>query len=204
MKSDLKAEFCERLRETNREGIENVITFLEEKGFFLSPASSRFHLNSESGLLVHSLNVCDAAMDIREIAIRRDPSLEKQLPMDSVIIASLLHDVCKTDIYKPISSKLKFLMKLWPGSPAYHTDYGNLPLGHGEKSVIYLMQNGLKLNNDEIMAIRWHMGAWDISFQGGSCLGNYNKAKHLCPLVTVIQCADEMATNIMECRPTLK
>lgn len=57
MKSDLKAEFCGRLRETKREGIENVITFLEEKGFFLAPASSRFHLNSESGLLVHSLNV---------------------------------------------------------------------------------------------------------------------------------------------------
>ena len=32
MESDLKAEFCERLRETNREGIENVIAFLEEKG----------------------------------------------------------------------------------------------------------------------------------------------------------------------------
>jgi hypothetical protein len=204
MKSELKTEFCERLRETNREGIENIIAFLEEKGFFLAPASSRFHFNSESGLLVHSLNVCDAAMDIREIAIRRDPSLEKQLPMDSVIIASLLHDVCKTDIYKPISRKLKFLMKLWPGSPTYHTDYGYLPLGHGEKSVIYLMQNGLKMSNDEIMAIRWHMGAWDISFQGGSSLGNYNKAKHLCPLVTVIQCADEMTTNIMECRPTLK
>ncbi len=37
-----------------------------------------------------------------------------------------------------------------------------------------------------------------MSFQSGSALGNYNKAKQVCPLLTLIQCADEMATNIIE------
>ncbi len=198
MMNDLKSVFCERLRNTKREGIEKIISLLEQQGFFTAPASSRFHLSSEGGLVQHSLNVCDAAMDIREITVRRNPSLEKQLPEDSVVIAALLHDVCKMDIYKPISSKLKYLMKLWPGAPSYNIDYGDFPLGHGEKSVIILLQNGLKLTNDEMLAIRWHMSAWDLSFQGGSSLGNYNKAKHLCPLLIVIQCADEMATSLME------
>jgi len=193
-----KREFCERLRKTGREGMEGIILLLEEQGFFKAPASSRHHLNREGGLLEHSLNVCDAALDIREMAISRNPSMAERLPEDSVVIAALLHDVCKMDIYKKISNPSKYAMKFWPGSPAYHTDYGDFPLGHGEKSVILLMQNGLKLTNDEIMAIRWHMSAWDLSFQSGISLGNYNKAKQICPLLTVIQCADEMATSILE------
>jgi len=56
------------------------------------------------------------------------------------------------------------------------------------------------MTDDEIIAIRWHMSAWDLSFQSGSSLGNYSKAKNICPLLTVIQSADETATSIMECR----
>ena len=100
-----KGEFCQRLRSTNRDGVEKIITFLEDSGFFGAPASSRFHLNYEGGLVEHSLNVCDVAMDIREVMVRKNANLEERLPVDSVVIASLLHDTCKADIYHPVSGK---------------------------------------------------------------------------------------------------
>jgi hypothetical protein len=36
-----------------------------------------------------------------------DGSLAMELPKDSIIIASLLHDACKADIYKPVIKKHK-------------------------------------------------------------------------------------------------
>jgi hypothetical protein len=39
-------------------------------------------------------------MFLREQVIQRKPELEEQLPLDSVAICALLHDTCKTDIYK--------------------------------------------------------------------------------------------------------
>ena len=93
-----REHFIEKLKSTKREGIENTIAELEGLGFFAAPASSRFHLNCEGGLVEHSMNVCNVALDIREVMIARDPSLAGKLPIDSIIIAALLHDTCKADI----------------------------------------------------------------------------------------------------------
>ena len=41
----------------------------------------------------------------------------------------------------------------------------NCPIGHGEKSVSFI-QNYISLTILEKMAIRWHMGPWDISTYG--------------------------------------
>ncbi|MBO5929661.1 MAG: glucuronate isomerase, partial [Clostridia bacterium] len=40
------------------------------------------------------------AVMLREQMIRMKPELEQKLPMESIIIASLLHDACKSNIYK--------------------------------------------------------------------------------------------------------
>lgn len=69
MKVDIKAnkeEFLELLRSTKRDGIEDVITDLEELGFFTAPASAGHHLNVEGGLVLHSINTCKAALAIWE------------------------------------------------------------------------------------------------------------------------------------------
>ena len=54
---NLKNQFIELLRSTKREGIENLIKFLEKSDFFTAPSSTRFHGAYKGGLLVHSLNV---------------------------------------------------------------------------------------------------------------------------------------------------
>ena len=48
----MKEKFLELLRSTNREGIEEIIKFMEEStDFFTAPASTRFHGDHEGGLL---------------------------------------------------------------------------------------------------------------------------------------------------------
>lgn len=195
---DNKTEFLELLRSTKREGIEYVIEDLENLGFFKAPASTRFHLNSEGGLLQHSINVCHSALKLREIYIAEDDTLREALPKDSVIISALLHDVCKSDIYKPCTKKQKNCFGMWEEVPGYEVDYSNFPMGHGEKSVIMLLLSGLEMTDAEMLAIRWHMTAWDLPFQSADAKSNFNKAKELHPLISLIQAADGLSSNITE------
>ncbi|MBP5398526.1 MAG: HD family phosphohydrolase [Bacteroidales bacterium] len=195
----MKDKFEQLLRSTGREGVDIVLRNLDKLGFFQAPASTVFHLNCEGGLLEHSLNVCDMALMLREQLIARDASLEKRLPMDSVIIVSLLHDVCKSEIYKKGKRNKKNPdTGRWEEVDTYEVDYSACPLGHGEKSVIRLLQWGFKLSMDEILAIRWHMNAWDLPFQSAEMKGNCSAAKDKAPLCALLQCADGLASGILE------
>ena len=193
-----KTKLKEMLLSTNRVGMVKVIERLEEQGFFKAPASTKFHLNYEGGLLEHSMNVCDMALELHEVMIRKKEGLHNSLPKESVVIAALLHDVCKADIYKPAVKRQKNEHGVWCDVPGYDVDYSNFPLGHGEKSVIWLLQNGLKMTTDEMMAIRWHMTAWDLPMQSPEHKESLNAAQAKTPLVSLIQLADGMATGLME------
>lgn len=194
----MRDRFIQLLRETNRKGIENVIQHLDELGFFTAPASARFHLSRPGGLLEHSLNVFDAATMIRDGLISRFPDLEAQLASDSIAICTLLHDVCKSDIYKPAIVSRKNALGYWEKHDGYQVDYSDLPLGHGDKSVIMLLSWGLEMRTEEMLAIRWHMSAWDLAFQSPEQKACIETAKAKTPLVTLIQCADGIASGIME------
>lgn len=194
----MKKEFIELLLSTGREGMEQVIVELGKLGFFDAPASTKFHLNKVGGLLEHSMNVCKVALRLRDMMIEMNPGLDSQLPMDSVIIASLLHDACKCDIYKPKVSYKRNSEGKWDQIPGFEADYSNMPLGHGEKSVIMLQMWGLKLTLDEILAIRWHMTAWELAFQSPEQKANLNAARAKTPLCTIIQTADGLSSSILE------
>ncbi|MDY5091339.1 MAG: HD family phosphohydrolase [Prevotella sp.] len=201
MKVDIKAnkeEFLELLRSTKRDGIEDVITDLEELGFFTAPASAGHHLNVEGGLVLHSINTCKAALAIWEGMKPLEPSLATEVKRDSIIIASLLHDVCKSDIYKRSVKKRKNALGQWEDCEGYKVSYKDFPMGHGEKSVILLLCSGLDLSDDEMLAIRWHMGAWGINMNSYEDERCYDTARALYPLVSIIQTADGLAAAILE------
>lgn len=195
---NLKQQFQEKLLSTNREGMENVIKHLERLGFFTAPASTKFHLNVQGGLMQHSWNVCNTALMLREQMIQMKSELAERLSEDSVIIASLLHDVCKSNIYKETILNRKNDQGVWEKVPGYDVDYSALPLGHGEKSVIMLLALGLKLTRDEMLAIRWHMTAWELAFQSPEQKGNLQKAREIAPLCVLIQAADGLSSALLE------
>jgi hypothetical protein len=75
-----------------RQGIDDLINYLETSNYFHSPASTKYHNVFEGGLCQHSLNVT------REFS-RENSKWQKPLPQDSVIICGLCHDLCKTGVY---------------------------------------------------------------------------------------------------------
>ena len=195
---NLKQQFQEKLLSTKRDGMENVIKHLERLGFFTAPASTKFHLSVKGGLMEHSWNVCNTALMLREQMIQMKPELADKLPKESVVIASLLHDVCKSNIYKDAILNRKNDQGYWEKVPGYEVDYSSLPLGHGEKSVIMLLTLGLKLTKDEMLAIRWHMTAWELAFQSPEQKSNLQKAREIAPLCAIIQAADGLSSALLE------
>lgn len=195
---ECKEEFIEMLRSTGRDGIDDVIEYLEEAGFFTAPASAGHHLNVEGGLVKHSLNTAKAALAIWEGMKKLEPSLETEVKRDRIIIAALLHDVCKSDIYKRSVKKRKNKLGLWEDSEGYKVSYKNFPMGHGEKSLVVVLLSGLELYDDEMLAIRWHMGAWGVNQNSFEDVRNFDTAQKLYPLVAIVHAADCMAANVME------
>ena len=181
----MKTQFLQLLRSTNRQGVENVIAWLNQSDFFEAPASTMFHGNYAGGLLEHSMNVALLANDIREMMIRRKPEIVNQVSRENIIIAALLHDICKANVYQKATKYRKDKNNAWETYDSYNVDYSELPLG-------------LQLTNDEILAIRWHMTAWELPFQSNEAKANLSTAKDQCPLLTIIQTADGLASAILE------
>ena len=81
-------QLFEKLSE-RKEQILDFKAFLEKETCWLtSPASTRFHLNIEHGLLVHSVGTTYNALKIKE-------SLAPDLADESVVISALFHDLGK-------------------------------------------------------------------------------------------------------------
>lgn len=175
-----KERFIGLLKEIKRDGIEKLISNLEKSDFFTAPASTQYHDSVKGGLCKHSLNVYEklTAVDIPNTS------------MESMILVALLHDVCKIGFYKVSSRNVKNEKGLWESVPYYSID-DSLPLGHGEKSVIMLLQD-IKLTVEEMMAIRWHMAGYEPK-------ENYNalsKAFSEFPLALELHIADMRATYL--------
>lgn len=193
-----KEEFNALLRQVNREGTDYLIEDLENLGFYDAPASTRFHLDSDGGLVVHSLNTCKAGLFLREKMIAMKPELKGLLLEDSVIVATLLHDVCKADVYKKVVKRRKDQFGNWKDVKGYDVDYSNFPMGHGEKSAIVVLRSGFDIHDDELLAIRWHMTAWDLAFQNPEARNNINTARNKYPLCSLVNLADGIAANLLE------
>ena len=108
-----KTEFVEILKATERENIDYVIEDLEDLGFFEAPASCKNHYNFEGGLVEHSLNVYKVARMLKEEMGKLRPDVVNRIPDDSIAIAALLHDVCKADIYKKVTKKVRNEIGVW-------------------------------------------------------------------------------------------
>ena len=197
MYCDDKERFVSILRATNRAGIANVIAGLEELGFFMAPASTRFHGSFPGGLMLHSLNVYDQAVILRDAELKVRPDLANALTDDTIAIAALLHDVCKAEVYKEVEKFRKDKDNQWEKYKTYTVDYSFMPLGHGEKSVIRLLRSGLETTDAEVLAIRWHMQAFDLSDSPES-RASYSQASMSCPLLAILIAADGLASRLME------
>ena len=172
------------LLSTKRKGIENLIQWLDNSDFKVAPASTRYHSNHEGGLLEDSLNVYN------ECIRQKDLIKLFNIPQDTLIITSLLHDICKVNYYKMDVRNVK-KNGAWIQEPYYTVD-DMFPMGHAEKSII-IAQQFIQLSDVEIAMIRAHMGGF-VSDNYFTPSAVYNKY----PEAIVLHNADLIATYVLE------
>ena len=61
-----------------------------------------------------------------------------------------------------------------------------------------LLRLGLEMTDDEILAIRWHMGAWQMALHNEEMQQDYIHATQNCPLLAIIEAADKLAAQLLE------
>ncbi len=177
----------------HREGADKLLEYLlsPNSDFFTAPASARYHSSYEGGLLDHSLNVYELLNSYLK-SERTKETFGFEYSDESIAIVSLLHDLCKVNVYKKGFRNVKDEKGAWQRVDTFEFD-DKLPYGHGEKSV-YIISGYMKLTREEAFAIRYHMG---YSSQTEDAR-NVSAAFEMFPLAFALSTADSEATYYLE------
>jgi len=147
----MKKEFMEiARREIRRQGIDELLNFLENRtDFFVSPASTMYHGAEKEGLVKHSLKVRECLNSYCDVV---------EATTESITISALFHDLCKVNSYITDTRNVK-INGVWEKVSYYKFDPERICYGHGEESVL-IIERYMKLTKAERFAIRYHMGAY--------------------------------------------
>lgn len=116
---------------------------------------------------------------------------------EDIFIAALCHDFCKTNFYGVEYRNTKDITGNWVKQPFYKTRSDNRNLGHGNESVLQLLEvmPSYVKNRTVLEAISRHMGFSDLSESE-----SYNYSLFLQnPLVLLLQLADQSAAQWFNC-----
>ncbi len=185
-----KEDFIELFYNIDREGADNLLSYLEKSDFFQAPASTTFHSNYKGGLCDHTIKVFKRFIKLLESEYGE--RWQEKFSLESATICALLHDICKVNNYKEDVKNVK-VDGQWVQKPYYVVDDA-LPYGHGEKSV-YIISGFMKLTREEAMVINWHMGEFDSRVKGGYSIKN---VFYKYPIALLFHMADVQATYLDE------
>jgi hypothetical protein len=176
---ELKKKVVKRKKE-----FDAFINMLEkETSWLTSPASTRFHLNKEGGLLEHSVGVTETLLKLRE-------TMAPQLSEESCVIVGLSHDVGKIGM---------------PGAPRYIKNDNEWEIRNRDMTYkinpkevymnlaarsLYLVAKYIPLSDSEAQAILYHDGQYIDA--------NKEVAHHEMPLTLLVQFADSWTAHVLE------
>ena len=128
---DIKQAIIDRLLLTKRSNMEIVIDYMNKNGFFKYQCHS--HHRYVGGLAEHAWQTYQIAMGLNAENRLENPD-SPILDEDSIAIAALLHDFCDCSGMRDIGKRK-----------------------HGKRSTDMLKALGFKLNQQEFLAIRFHL-----------------------------------------------
>jgi len=158
-----------------------------ETEWLTAPASTRFHLCKENGLLEHSVNVAETLIRIKN-------TLYPLIEDESCVIVALLHDLGKVGMpgeplyLKNKPSENQRRAGFGPSQPySYNNDmtYLSVPVRS-----LYLALPFLPLSEEETQAIAYHDGQYVED--------NRSVAKNERPLTLMLQYADNWCGFVVE------
>lgn len=187
------------LLSTERKGMDKLLAWMDENGFYQAPCSGGNHLAKEGGLAEHSLNVLGVMQDMSFLFCKGPENISKEY-QDSICICSLLHDLGKCGDYgKPgyVPNMLKGrATKANPEPEPYQSP--NKPfkvndelsaIDHEVRSV-KIVSRFICLTEEEELAILWHNGLY----------GNfkYQISGKETPLYMLLHFSDMWASRVIE------
>lgn len=152
-----KEKFLLLINQVERDDLDLLIDNLESMGFFYAPCSTTNHLNVYGGLVEHSVNVCNIALKVSDSVGYSNK--------ESVIIASLLHDVGKCGDYGKqnyIENYIKGKGKdelIQSTAKPFVTNKDLLYIPHEVRSIAIVRQ-WFSLTEEEEHAIYYHNGKY--------------------------------------------
>jgi hypothetical protein len=164
------------------------IGFLEgETSWLTSPASTRYHMNVEGGLLMHSVGVAETALRLRYL-------LAPDLGEESVVITALFHDVGKVGHPgKPCYLPNDNLWEVRNRGRTYKVNPEIIAMNSAARGLC-LVSRFIPLTEEEAQAIVAHDGLYPV--YGGVVNLEYHQAE--CRLLMIIQFADKWTAAVEE------
>lgn len=160
------------------------IDWLRKSDFYEAPASTIYHESYRGGLLYHTLCVVTQIKDCRKI------NKFQNVPLENAVLVALIHDWCKIGLYESYTKNVKNEQTgQWEQVLAYKRTDPMIPLGHGVGS-LFLARGFFKLSVEESLAIRWHMGEYNVAHNE---MNELHAANEKYPLVQLLQFADRLS-----------
>ena len=160
-----------------------IAMFEKETSWLSSPASTRYHLNKEGGLLEHSVGVAETMLKLRE-------TLTPEISEESCVIVGLLHDAGKIGMPgKPRYLKNDNEWEIKKRGMTYKINPEEVYMGLAARS-LYLIAKYIPLSDSEAQAILYHDGQYVES--------NREVAHHEMPLTLLAHFADLWTAHILE------
>lgn len=175
----LKVKIVERKKD-----FDTFVKMLETKTSWLtSPASTRFHLNEEKGLLKHSVAVAENLLKIRDC-------LPPQISDESCLIVGLFQDVGKVGMPgKPLYLKNDNEWEVRNRNITYKVNPELTQMSLAGRS-LYLVSKYIPLSDAEAQAILYHDGQY---IEDNKCVAHKEE-----PLTLLTHWADYWTTHIYE------
>lgn len=160
--------------------------WMESTDFFTAPASTRFHGSYTGGLLKHHIDTYNQAINLLELDKFKDVNIY------SAALCALTHDFCKIGLYEKYLKNVKNdETGKWEKQEAFKWDSVQYPFGHGVTSM-YLAQQFIRFTREEALAVRWHMGEYNVC---ANEMSELQEARDRYPLVLLLQTADRLAVT---------
>lgn len=165
--------------------------WLIKNGFFTQAASTKYHGAYEGGLFDHSYEVTQVLLDMTQRL-----NLQWKRP-ESPYIVGMFHDLCKIDNYQTIIDEPGEIMMGTDNVKGreIHFEYNPncILTGHADKSIMLLSQF-INLTEEELLCIRFHMGA----YEGQDQWDNYDKAIRKYETVLFTHTADMYTSKVKD------
>ncbi|MEA3477945.1 MAG: HD domain-containing protein [Bacteroidota bacterium] len=177
----------EKLLDRKEQGVK-FKSFLENETCWLtSPASTRFHLNIEKGLLIHSVGVAYNALGIKNL-------LAPDISDESIVITGLFHDLGKIGLpgkpyYLPNDNKWEIEKR----GINYKINPEIVTMNIAVRS-LYLVSKHIPLTEMEAQAIVAHDGIYPV--MGG--VNNLDYHHNECRLQMIVHFADKWTAAVEE------